>query len=69
MSQTKKLELKTKNYGWEREILWIFPYSVQIREKTNQKNSEYGHFSRSVKIEGILIRKKKVDYCQLLNDI
>ena len=23
------------------------PYSVQMREKTNQKNSEYGHFSRS----------------------
>ena len=25
----------------------IFPYSVQIRENTNQKNSEYGRFSRS----------------------
>ena len=24
------------------------PYSVQMRENTDQKNSEYGHFSRSV---------------------
>ena len=29
------------------EIRIIFPYSVQMRENTNQKNSEYGHFSRS----------------------
>ena len=28
--------------------LWsISPYSVQMRENTDQKNSEYGHFSRS----------------------
>ena len=26
------------------EILRIFPYSVQMRENTNQKNSKYGHF-------------------------
>ena len=25
-----------------------YPYSVQIRENKDQKNSEYGHFSRSV---------------------
>ena len=25
------------------------PYSVQMRENTDQKNSEYGYFSRSVK--------------------
>ena len=24
------------------------PYSVQIRENTDQNNSEYGHFLRSV---------------------
>ena len=24
------------------------PYSVQMQEKKDQKNSEYGHFSRSV---------------------
>ena len=29
-------------------ILRISPYSVQTREKAEQKNSEYGHFSRSV---------------------
>ena len=23
------------------------PYSVQMREKTDQNNSEYGHFSRT----------------------
>ena len=30
------------------EILHIFLYSVQIRENTDQKNAEYGLFSRSV---------------------
>ena len=29
------------------EILRISPYSVQMRENTDQNNSEYGHFSRS----------------------
>ena len=28
------------------------PYSVQMRENTDQKNSKYGHFSRSVRING-----------------
>ena len=28
------------------EIPRMSPYSVRIRENTNQKNSEYGHFSR-----------------------
>ena len=36
--------IRTK-YG---EILPNSPYSVQMRENTDQKNSEYGHFSRSV---------------------
>ena len=31
-----------------REIQSIFPYSVRMRENTDQKISEYGHFSRSV---------------------
>ena len=31
-------------YGETRSI---FPYSVQMRENTDQNNSEYGHFSRS----------------------
>ena len=30
------------------EMRNISPYSVQMRENTNQKNSEYGHFSCSV---------------------
>ena len=29
------------------EILRIFPYSVQMWENTDEKNSEYGHFLRS----------------------
>ena len=29
----------------------ISPYSVGMREKTDQKNSKYGHFSRSVNID------------------
>ena len=28
-------------------ILRIVPYSVGMRENTDQENSEYGHFSRS----------------------
>ena len=39
------LSLVRTEYG---EILNISPYLVQIRENTDQKNSEYGHFSRSV---------------------
>ena len=30
-------------------ILRIFPYSVQVRENTDQKNFKYGHFSHSDK--------------------
>ena len=29
------------------EIQSISPYSVRMRENTNQKNSEFGHFLRS----------------------
>ena len=32
------------------EILRISPYSVQMRENTDQNNSEYGHFLRSVNL-------------------
>ena len=32
------------------EILRIFPYSFQMRENTDQKNSEYRHFLRSVQL-------------------
>ena len=39
----RKLNVKFK------KILSISPYSVRMRENTDQKNSEYGHFSRSDK--------------------
>ena len=29
------------------EILRIFPYSVRMQENKDEKNSEYGYFSRS----------------------
>ena len=32
-----------------KEILCISPYSVRMRENTDQNNSEYGHFLRSAK--------------------
>ena len=32
------------------EILRTFPYSVRVRQNTDQKNSQYGHFSRSANI-------------------
>ena len=35
-------------YGETRSIP---PYSVRIRENTNQKNSEYGHFSSNINRE------------------
>ena len=35
-------------YGKKLRILRISPYSVRLRENTDQKNSEYGHFSWSV---------------------
>ena len=38
--------IQTK-YG---EVWNIFPYSVRMRENTDKRNLEYGHFSRSVRI-------------------
>ena len=34
----------------DQQRVWniICPYSVRMRENTAQKNSQYGHFSRSV---------------------
>ena len=32
------------------EIFPIFPYSVRMRKNTDQKNSQYGHFSSFVTI-------------------
>ena len=39
------------------EILHISPYLVRMRENTDQNNSEYGHFSRSVTL---MIYSKKL---------
>ena len=33
--------------NWIQKIQNIYPYSVRMRENADQKNSEYGHFSRS----------------------
>ena len=42
--------LNTKRYGVSlRKRYGVSPYAVRMRENTEQKNSEHGHFSRSVK--------------------
>ena len=33
------------------KILSIFPYSVQMRQNTDQNNTDYGHFSRSASFQ------------------
>ena len=33
-------------------LVRIFPYSVRMRKNTDQNNSEYGHFLRSLLIQG-----------------
>ena len=53
---------REKNYfetsqDW-RLILRISSYSVQMQGNTDQRNSEYGHFSRSVKFEDLRIIRK-----------
>ena len=40
------------------EIRSISPYSVRMRENTDQKNSEYGHFSRSEILNNMNERKQ-----------
>ena len=41
----EKMNTEMEYTGW---IQSIPPYSVRMLENTNQKNSEYGHFSCSV---------------------
>ena len=43
--------------------IWSYsgPYSVQIRENTNQNNSEYGHFSRSERL-GYISNRQGLNY-------
>ena len=43
------------------EMLRIFPYSVRMRENTDQKGSEYGHFSRSVSLFNVF--QLSVQWC------
>ena len=57
------------------EILHISSYSARMWKKTDQKNSEYGHFSHSVSYKSLynilwngiaLWRKKEWTYLSLL---
>ena len=63
LAKLKKQNSKTFNFHWVKSVrIWSFSgpyfhvslristYSVQMREKTDQKNSKYGHFSRRVYI-------------------
>ena len=48
------------------EITSISPYSVQMRENTDQKNSEYGHFSHSEYDTGLMwVDIRKIFYSQM----
>ena len=43
---------------WIRRVVYEESYSARMRENTDQKNSEYGHFLRSgifIRIEGLFI--------------
>ena len=42
------------------EILRISPYSVRMRENTDQNNSEYGHFLRNVFVYKSLTKTVKI---------
>ena len=44
------------------EIQSISPYPVRMRENTDQKNSEYGHFSRSVSLKVQVCKMKTKNY-------
>ena len=55
--ESKSLHYYCRN-NWKQHTAWkmslfgvilvrVFPYSFQMRENTDQKNSEYGYFSRS----------------------
>ena len=48
ITQLLTLREKCPYSGFVCILLPISPYSVQMRENTDQKNSEHGHFSRSL---------------------
>ena len=56
------LEEKLSHHHHEAQffLVRVFQYSVQMRENTDQKNSVFGHFSRSVK--GTLMQIWKSPY-------
>ena len=47
------------------QIKNVSPYSVRMRENTNQNNSEYGHFSRS-EVFGTIINMEALTWLQLI---
>ena len=53
LPQNTSKESHYRHYGWSSKESWKrrdwrkSPYTVQIQENTDQKNSEFGHFSRS----------------------
>ena len=52
-----KYTLREKCYYLDIFLLCTSPCSVRMRENTNQKNSEYGYFSRSVSCKFSLSKK------------
>ena len=52
---------KTSDFTLRKSVrIWSYsgPYSVRMRGNTDQNNSKYGHFSRSVKLrDKIFLRK------------
>ena len=48
-----------------KQIKNVSPYSVWMRENTNQNNSEYGHFSRS-EVFGTIINMEALTWLQLI---
>ena len=53
---SSKIALREKCPNMEFFLVCIFPYSVRIRENTNQKISVFGHFSHSVNKKGGSVR-------------
>ena len=53
--------LNTERYG----VRSIFPHSVKMRENTDQKNSEYGHFSCSASSR-YTIQRLTIQRCTIL---
>ena len=47
-----------RSRNFEKQIRNISPYSVRMRENTDEKNSEHGHFPRSASLSGKAILTK-----------